>query len=702
MTIRWPRAVLRPQNASFDIAPRSLAAPSSVSGVGQVVSSDAGIWKATFSNVVIRDRQHVLAFRAIANLLEGRLGSILVPFCRAYQPVPGNADGLYEPVPHSDDSFFDDDTGYVGRVINVVTVGSMALRAVSGTVSVNYAGEIEPGQHFSVGERLYRVRSFKETVPATPAGTVTADAPFAGSSFSAVTPNVSRASRASYFDASGVLRWAEPNELRIDHAHATGQAALIEVAATNLLLWSEDFTNAWWGKTRSTIIENAIEALDGSQTASKLVANTENATHTLTKLHVAPANTTFTWSIHVKAAGMTEVALQLWAGGSGSYTALIDLAAGTIFQQANPGAGWSNGSVGIQPLRDGWYRVWQTVTNGPTDVNINSVVIMRKDGSSTFIGDGVSGVYIDAAQFEVGRQPTSYIKTEGAQATRAADVVSVPTSAFPLNEYEGAVYVECIHLSTPPAGTAGLAQLSGSGGNDILIRHGQVIGGADFWSRRNGVTQVDTGSFAITFGEPTKYAYGYKEDDFAFSQNGKPVFTDTAGQAPATLTNLVLASGNAAIRIKRLVYFPRRLSNVELQRMTSAPSLFTDPLTVDNLVMIANESTTIHADNNNHWLVRLNDGTELTYSYVEGPLSIPVEDLGYHTIDSYRVTLAKPLPATAQITFRPPLREAVPAGTNLEFDDPVCRMRLATDSEMDLPLDLGRFSFPTVNFVEDL
>ncbi|MFU0504113.1 hypothetical protein [Pseudaminobacter sp. NGMCC 1.201702] len=160
MTIRWPRAVLRPQNPSFDIAPRSLAAPASVSGATQVVSSDAGIWKATFGSVIIRDRQHVLAWRAIANLLEGRLGSILVPVCRGYQPVPEGSKPLYEPVPHSDDAFFDDGTGYVGRVIDVVTVGSMALRAVSGTVAVNYAGTIEPGQHFSVGERLYRVRSF--------------------------------------------------------------------------------------------------------------------------------------------------------------------------------------------------------------------------------------------------------------------------------------------------------------------------------------------------------------------------------------------------------------------------------------------------------------------------------------------------------------------------------------------------------------
>lgn len=156
----WPIEVLPPRNLALDIAPRSLAAPSSVSGVTQVVSSDAGIWKITYDAVPVVDEQRVKAWRAIANLLEGRLGSILVPITRFYQPVPEGAEPLYDQLPHSDDSFFDDDTGYVGRVIDVVTVGTMALRAVSGTVAVNYAGQIEPGQHFSVGERLYRVRSF--------------------------------------------------------------------------------------------------------------------------------------------------------------------------------------------------------------------------------------------------------------------------------------------------------------------------------------------------------------------------------------------------------------------------------------------------------------------------------------------------------------------------------------------------------------
>jgi hypothetical protein len=69
----------------------------------------------------------------------------------------------------------------------------------------------------------------------------------------------------------------------------------------------------------------------------------------------------------------------------------------------------------------------------------------------------------------------------------------------------------------------------------------------------------------------------------------------------------------------------------------------------------------------------------------------------------YRVrTIDYTSDTTATITFRPPAREAANLGARLEFDFPVCRMRLASDGEMDLPLDYGRWSFPTVNFVEDV
>lgn len=170
MTILWPIKTLRARDVSFDIAPRSLAGPPSVSGFTQVVSSDAGIWKATLGGIIIRSREHVLTWRAIDTLLEGRLNPILVPFCRAYQPVPDGAveAGLYDDVPHSDESYHSDDTGYVSAVIDVVAVEAAAARSVSMAITITRAGDIQPGQHFSVGERAYRIRSYDEST-----GTIT-------------------------------------------------------------------------------------------------------------------------------------------------------------------------------------------------------------------------------------------------------------------------------------------------------------------------------------------------------------------------------------------------------------------------------------------------------------------------------------------------------------------------------------------------
>lgn len=157
----WPLGVLSPRNPFFEIASRSLSGPPSVSGRTQVIASDAGIWKVTFDQVPVVDEQKVHAWRGICMLMEGRLNPILVPYTRRYQPVPTGAEeaGLFDPVPHSDTAFFSDGSGYVGQVIDVTLAGSVALRAVSATINVAYAGLLQPGQHFSIGERLYRLKT---------------------------------------------------------------------------------------------------------------------------------------------------------------------------------------------------------------------------------------------------------------------------------------------------------------------------------------------------------------------------------------------------------------------------------------------------------------------------------------------------------------------------------------------------------------
>jgi len=52
------------------------------------------------------------------------------------------------------------------------------------------------------------------------------------------------------------------------------------------------------------------------------------------------------------------------------------------------------------------------------------------------------------------------------------------------------------------------------------------------------------------------------------------------------------------------------------------------------------------------------------------------------------------------IEFRPPLREAVDAGTAIEFRDPKCVMRLTSD--MNAPLDGPRFATGSISLIEDM
>lgn len=163
-TILWPRSVLKPKRDPFNIAPRTLAGPSSVSGVTQVSASDAGIWKATFADIIIRrGTASVLAFRAISTMLEGRLHPILVPRCCAYQPFDPDWWRVLQKVPHSDTSPFSDGGLYRSRAIDIRLTSNIPLRGTTANIALIAAGQLQPGQDFSIGERMYRIRTVQMT-----------------------------------------------------------------------------------------------------------------------------------------------------------------------------------------------------------------------------------------------------------------------------------------------------------------------------------------------------------------------------------------------------------------------------------------------------------------------------------------------------------------------------------------------------------
>jgi hypothetical protein len=156
VTLVWPRKLLPPQTPRpHFLSHMNISGPVSQAGVSDVISGDAGFWRATYGSVIVTTRERVITWRAIAAKLQGRLNPILVPYCSAYQPIVN--DLVTDPVPHDDDSYFDDGTGYIGSKTQVYLTADVAERAINCTVNVVVADTLQPGQVFSLGERLYQI-----------------------------------------------------------------------------------------------------------------------------------------------------------------------------------------------------------------------------------------------------------------------------------------------------------------------------------------------------------------------------------------------------------------------------------------------------------------------------------------------------------------------------------------------------------------
>ncbi|MGJ4888961.1 hypothetical protein ACQR1Y_12245 [Bradyrhizobium sp. HKCCYLRH3099] len=66
----------------------------------------------------------------------------------------------------------------------------------------------------------------------------------------------------------------------------------------------------------------------------------------------------------------------------------------------------------------------------------------------------------------------------------------------------------------------------------------------------------------------------------------------------------------------------------------------------------------------------------------------------------YRIVKVVEEEGASRVTIRPPLREAVQALTDVEFDAPACVMKVASAESMRLTLDQRRRGSPTASFIE--
>jgi Phage T7 tail fibre protein len=356
------------------------------------------------------------------------------------------------------------------------------------------------------------------------------------------------------------LQTAASGVARFQHDPITEESLglLIEEQRANLLTYSEQFdNNAVYGKLNMSVSANVAVAPDGTLTADKLVDNTTSGNHQFSFGFTPAASTSYTVSFHVKAAEILDCSFVTTGGGVGTVSSTFSLSAGTM---TGPGS--------IQPVGNGWYRciqVFTTTTTDPMTIRFR----LRKSGSDAFVGDGFSGVFIWGGQLETGAFATSYIQTVASQVTRSADAASMTgtnlTSWY--KDEEGTLY--CEGLRFDQAAFAPFISLN-SGTSTPELYMTQVSSSGRGYSSILG-SATSSGTWAVnTFG---KLAFAFKANDFAVSYAGNTVGTSSSASLPAvTRAQIgVRSAGNNVLSgyIKKIAYYPTRVTNAQLQGMTT-------------------------------------------------------------------------------------------------------------------------------------
>jgi len=388
-----------------------------------------------------------------------------------------------------------------------------------------------------------------------------------------------RASNATFFDANGTLQTAANDTPRFDHDPATGasRGLLIEEARTNSFERSAEFDNAYWSKNAATITANDAASPSGLSEADRLVETTANSGHFVSRSVSVTSGVTYTHSVFAKAGTQNWLLLTMGAGEFGTAPrAWFDLSTGVAGSTAN-----SPTATSIQSVGNGWYRC--SITKAATSTASAPLYISITTGDTIFAayeGNTANNLLIWGAQLEAGAFATSYIPTTTAAATRSADsAVVTPISSF-YNQAEGTLFAECIDFGNNANTFMSIMEFNDSTFNNRILfgvregagRHARMdvvrSGGIDRSCGYSGATGV------IAENTVAKMSGGYAPANYAVSANGLAVVTMTDSAAmPTGMTHLTIGRNRSEqyqnAHIRKIAYYPRRLSNTLLQQLTT-------------------------------------------------------------------------------------------------------------------------------------
>jgi len=375
----------------------------------------------------------------------------------------------------------------------------------------------------------------------------------------------SRASGGTFLGSNGLLQTAANNVPRVEY-DATGavKGLLIEEARTNLVPYSSVLGYSKIGVATSTPTVVSPSGLQDAVLVRPTVATGITWVYNLTVYNTGVVTTISTFA---KASGKSFLTT---ANSNGDVIyASFNLTTGAV------GTVTSGYTANIEDFGNGWYRCSVTT---PTGFNERAIyAVSDTDGGIAAAANGNDGILLYGAQLEAGAFPTSYIPTTGAAATRAIDIAEIPTSAFGYNNDAGSIAVE-FKSNKPSSQFYGAFALNDGTDSNRIVHHTFNAGQHRGAVIASGVASVDL--VAGSRGAPSelvKFAIGFSDNNFAASLNGATAVTDTSVTIPSGISKLGIGfmfqhdlnSNLLNGHIKSIQYYPRQLTNTQLQELTT-------------------------------------------------------------------------------------------------------------------------------------
>lgn len=191
---------------------------------------------------------------------------------------------------------------------------------------------------------------------------------------------------------------------------------------TNLLLQSNTFSSASWGKIRAAVASGET-LYDGSTNGWKITEDNATGTHGITGANIAyQPNTKYYFWVTLKAGtGRTWAFINTGGIGANWQAGVVPFA----FVNLSTGAAGNTQGLSATPyvvnLGSGWYRVrLEAITSWTPATGAPGVYAASANGTNSYAGDGAS--FIRVAEAQVSLLPGPYVATTTAAVSQVAGV----------------------------------------------------------------------------------------------------------------------------------------------------------------------------------------------------------------------------------------------------------------------------------------